>query len=85
MDIFHFIYLFLATLGLHCWAGFSLVAASGGSLVASCRLLIAVVSPAAEHRLQGTVAWASGVAPSGLSSCDSLALEHRLSDCGAQV
>ena len=86
MNIFHFIYLFLAVLGLHCWSGFSLVAASGGySLVVACRLLIAVVSPVAEHRLQGMVAWASGVAASGLSSCAFLALEHRLSNCGAQV
>ena len=37
-----------------CWMGFSLVAASTGySLVAVCRLLIAVSSLAVEHRLQG--------------------------------
>ena len=37
-------YLFLAVLGLHCCAGFSLVAASGGySPAAVSRLLIAVV------------------------------------------
>ena len=39
----HFIYLFLAVLDLRCCTGFS--------LVAEYRLLIAVVSLAAEHRL----------------------------------
>ena len=52
MNIFHFIYLFLAVLGLHCWAGFSLIAARGGySLVVACKLLHAVVTLVAEHRL----------------------------------
>ena len=47
-----FVYLFLAVLGLHCSAGFSLVVASGGySLVAVCGLLIAVASLIAEHGL----------------------------------
>ena len=48
-----FIYLFLAVLGLHgCVGFFFLVAASGGySQVAGCRLLIAVASLVAEHRL----------------------------------
>jgi len=45
-----FIYLFLAMVGLHCSAGFSLAAASEGySVVVVCRLLIAVASLAAEH------------------------------------
>ena len=35
---------FLSVMGLHCCAGFSLVAV--------CKLLIAVASPVAEHRLQ---------------------------------
>ena len=40
-----FIYLFLAALGLQCCTCFSLVVASGGySVVAVCRLLIAVAS-----------------------------------------
>ena len=57
MNMFHFMYLFLAVLGLHCWAGFSLVAASGGySLVAVFRLLIAVVSLVA-----GSRAWWCGL------------------------
>ena len=39
-------------LGLHCYAGFSLVVVSGGySPVAVCRLLTAVASLVAEHRL----------------------------------
>ena len=46
----------LAVLGLHCCAGFFfffLAAASGGySQVAVCRLLIAMASRVAEHRLQ---------------------------------
>ena len=55
LDSFFFkacIYLFLAVLGLHCCAGFSLVAASGScSLVAVGRHLIVVASLVAEHRL----------------------------------
>ena len=44
--------LFLAVLGLRCYSGFSLVVESRGySLVEVCRLLLAVVSLAAEHRL----------------------------------
>ena len=45
-----FIHLFLAMLGLHCFAGFSLVATSWGyPLVVVCGLLIAVVSLVVEH------------------------------------
>ena len=48
----HFIYLFLAVLGLCRCMGFSLVAASGGcSLGAVLRLLIVVASLVAEHKL----------------------------------
>ena len=54
MICFFFLNLFtyiLIVLGLHCYAGFSLIAASGGcSLVMVSRLLIAVASLAAEHR-----------------------------------
>ena len=47
------IYLFLAGLGLHCCADFSLVAGSRGySTVAVRGLLIAVASLVAEHALQ---------------------------------
>ena len=51
---FLFIYLFLAVLSPCCFAGFSLVAVSGGcSLVIVCRLLISVAS--FEHRF-----WSAG-------------------------
>ena len=50
-----FIYLFLAVLGLQCWVGFSLAAATGGySLVLVHRLLMAVASLVAEHGPWGT-------------------------------
>ena len=62
----------MAVLGLHCCAGFSLVAAL--------RLLIVVASPVAEHRLQGLRA--SVAAAHGLSSYGFWALEHRLNSCG---
>ena len=59
MFIYLFIYLFLNIVGVFwlCWVliaarGLSLVAASGGySFVAVCRLLIAVASLVAEHKL----------------------------------
>ena len=76
--------LVLAALALHGCAGFFLVAASRGySLVVVCRLLIAVASLVAEHRLQS--ARASVVAAFGFSSCSSWAVEHRLSSCGTQA
>ena len=53
------------------------------SLVVVCRLLIAVASLVAEHGLWG--AQASVVQASGLSSCGSRALEHRLSGCGPRA
>ena len=69
-------------LDLHCCAGFSLVASSRGySVVMVCRLLIAVASLVAEHRLWGTRA--SAAEAPGLRSCSSQALEHRLNNCGA--
>ena len=55
-----FIYLFLAVVGLHCHAGFSIVVASNGySLVAEHCFLIGVAFLIAEQRLQGS--WASVV------------------------
>ena len=48
-----FIFLFLAVLGLQCYAGFPLVASGGGySLAAAASLLAAAASPDAEHRLE---------------------------------
>ena len=50
--VFLFLNLFLAVLDLHCCVGFSLIVASGSySLVTMHRLLIAVFSLVAEHRL----------------------------------
>ena len=64
-----FIYLFLAVLGLCCYKGFSLVAASSGySLVAVHGLLLLRNTDCGAH---------------GRSSCGPRALEHRLSSCGA--
>jgi len=65
------------------YAGLSLLcglfSSCGGQGPLCVRLLIAVASLVAEHRLQGT--WTSKVATFGLSSCSSRALEHRLSSC----
>ena len=67
-----------------CAGGFSLVVASEGySLAEVCRLLIAIASLVAEHRLSG--ARATVVVLRGLSSCGSQALEHNLGSCGAQA
>ena len=55
----------LAVLSLHCCSGFSPVVVSRAySLVAVPRLLTAVASLVAEHRLSGT--WASVVSAHGL-------------------
>ena len=73
--IYDFMCLFLTVLGLHCCPGLSAVAESRAcSLVAVGRLLIVVASLAAES-------WALG--HMGFSSCNSLALKHRLQSCGA--
>ena len=79
---FHFLFicLFLAVPGLSCCMGFSLVVASRSySLVVVHRLLIAMASPLAEHRLQERELSSCGT---GLSSRGSPALEHRLNSCG---
>ena len=68
-------------LSLRCYAGFFLVAESGGySLVAVGRLLTVVSSLVAEHRLQEVQA--SVAVACGLASCSPRAPEHRLSSCG---
>ena len=54
--ILFIIYFFLAVLGLHCSAGFSLVAGSrGNSVAAADGLLIVAASSGAEHRLRGVL------------------------------
>ena len=71
-------------LGLCCCSGSSLVVASGGySLAMVHRLLIAVASLVAEHRLWGTQT--SGLAAHGLNSCGFQALEHGLNSYGFQA
>ena len=71
-------------LGLCCCSGSSLVVASGGySLAMVHRLLIAVASLVAEHRLWGT--HTSGLAAHGLKSCGFQALEHGLNSYGFQA
>ena len=53
LNLFILIYLFLAVLGLHCWARALSSCGERGPLSAAVhRPLIAVASPAAEHRLQ---------------------------------
>ena len=76
-----FIYLFLAELGLHCWArAFSSCGERGLFFVAVHGLLIAVASLCFGPWARG--ARASVVVACGLSSCGLQALEHRLSSCG---
>ena len=71
-------------LGLCCCSGSSLVVASGGySLAMVHRLLSAVASLVAEHRLWGTQT--SGLAAHGLNSCGFQALEHGLNSYGFQA
>ena len=55
----------------------------GYSLVAVCGFLFVVASLVAEHGLWGL--WGSVVGVHSLSTCSSLALEHRLNSCGAWV
>ena len=63
-------FFFSIVLGLHCFEGFSAVAASRGySLVALCGFLIVVVSLVVEHGLLGM--WASVAVADGVSSCSS--------------
>ena len=78
--LFVFNFVSLAVLGLHCCARLSLAVASWGySLVVMHKLLIAIVSLVAEHKLWSQRA--SEVAACRFSSCSSQALEHRLSSC----
>ena len=63
-------------------AGFSLLGGNGGySLVAVCRLLIAVASLVEEGGLQGMQA--SVAVARGLTRCGPWAPLHRLNSCGA--
>ena len=74
-----FVYFLSAVLSIHCWAGFSLVAVNeGSSLVVACRLLLAVASPAAEHRLR-----VHGLPE--LQPMDSAIVAPSLSNCGSRA
>ena len=78
---FKFIYLFLATLALHCCAVFTSVATAGGHyLVVMCRLLVAVASLVAEHGLCNK---AGHTGHTGLSGCGICAQELQLLDSRA--
>lgn len=80
LPLFLNIYLILAVLGLHRYAwAFSSCNKWGLLFIAARRLLAAVASLAAEQTLGFQ---ASVVAAHELSSCDSLALECRLSSYG---
>ena len=72
LELFNFIFGCTCSSLLH--AGFLQLLSGDYSLVAVCRLLTAVASPAAKHRLQGV--WASVVVAHGLQST-------RLTNCPA--
>ena len=73
--------LFLAVLGLRCYAwAFSSYGEWGLLFVAVRGLLIVVASRCGAWALG---AWASVVVAHGLSSCGSWAVQHRLSSCGS--
>ena len=93
-----YLFIFGCTGSLAAWAVYPLAASGGSSLVAVCgfltcvdflqlqqvgALLVVVCGflTCVEHRFQG--AQPSVVVACGLSSCNSQALEHRLSSCGA--
>ena len=75
LGIFFLINIFICFYFELCWV---LVAVRGLSLVAASRGFFCCGAPALGMR-------ASVVVARGLSSCDSRALEHRLSSCGAQA
>ena len=81
VNLFIFIYLFLAALDLHCCAWAFSSAASGGYSLLPC----AGFSLQWLLLLQSMGSRASVVVARGLSSCGSRALEHKLSSCGARA
>ena len=77
------IYLFLAALGLRCYArAFSSCGERGLLFIAVCRLLIAVAFPCGARALGAP---ASVAVTRSFSSCGSWALERRLSSCGTRT
>ena len=78
MNLLNIISLCMASLGLRCCRGLSLVTVSGSySSVAVRRPLVAVASPAAERGLRRPQV--SAVANPGLKSAGSVVVAHRLS------
>ena len=76
------VFFFLAELGLrHCTRALSLFVASGGHSPLRC----AGLSLRWPCRAQAPGTWASVVVARRLSSCDSQALECRLSTCGSRA
>lgn len=85
-DLFICIFIFIfgfAGSSLLCVRAFSIAVHRVHSLVSVCWSLIVVASPLVEHRLQGTEARA--VPARGVSNNGFWALEHRLSNHGAQL
>ena len=81
---FYFSLYFLAVLGLHCCVGFSLVAASGG--YSSCDAGVFLLRwPFSLWSVGSRVRGLQELVACGLGSCDSWALEHRLSSCGPRT
>ena len=76
-------YLFLAVLGLHCCADFSLAVECGGYCLVGVRWLLTAVVSLAEHGLWG--AQSSVAVAHGLRTCSSLVLEHRFNNCDARA
>ena len=72
-NLYLFIYLFLAGLGLNCCLGFSLVAASRG---------YSSYGTWASHCRGFSFCGAQGLGCVSFSSCSPRALEHRLNSCG---
>ena len=73
----------MAALGLRFYVGRLFSSCGEWGLAAVRQLLITAASLVSEHRLKRVQT--SAAAACGLSSCSSLALEHRLSSCGAQA
>ena len=72
-------YLFLAALGLHHFASFSLIVARGATLCCEEQASHSVASLVAELGLEGLRA--SVIVAHGLSICSSQTLDHRLNSC----
>ena len=77
-----FVYFFFGVLDLHCSAHFSLVSASRGYPLVVVHEFLTVVASLILEAL-GRMGFSS--CGTGLSSCGSHSLEHKLNSCGAQA